>query len=84
MPRQPSTADIASHDIGDHRGSEGTEYSRTDAIEDLNADQPEAVIGEGGENRTDREDREPDEKQRLQSQLSAVRPTGGAIGSMTA
>src|SRR5271170_3261874 len=55
------------HDIGDHQRREGAENSRADTIEHLDADQPEAVVGEGVEHRPDGQYGEPGEKQGLAS-----------------
>ena len=75
----------AAHDIGDHQGRERAENPGADAIEHLDADQPEAVVGKGVEHRADRQDGEPGEKQAASvPKLSAVRPTRSAIGSITA
>jgi hypothetical protein len=37
----------ASHDVGDHQRREGTENPRANAIENLDANQPETIVGEG-------------------------------------
>ena len=73
----------AAHDVRDHQGREGAEEPGADAVEQLHTDQPEAVIGERVKHRPDRQDGEPGQKQGFSSQLSAVRPTSNAIGSIT-
>ena len=57
----------AAHDVGDHQRCQGAEDPGADAIEQLDADQPEAVVGEGVEHRADRQDGEPGEKLGLAS-----------------
>jgi len=44
----------ASHNIGDHQGCEGAENPGADTIEYLDADQPEAIVGESVECRVPR------------------------------
>ena len=57
----------ASHDIGDHKRRESAENPGSHAVEHLDTDQPEAVIGEGIEHGPDRQDGEPGQEQRLAS-----------------
>src|SRR5271168_4765306 len=57
----------AAHDVSDQEGREGAEDAGPDALEHLDADQPEAVIGAGVEHRANGQYGEPGEKQRLAS-----------------
>jgi hypothetical protein len=57
----------AAHDISDRQGRESAEDAGADAVEHLDADQPEAVIGESVEHCANGQDGEPGEKQRLAS-----------------
>jgi hypothetical protein len=70
----------AAHDVGDHQGRECAENPGANAIEQLDADQPEAVVGKGVERCTNGQDTKPGKKEWLSP------PSIGlvAIGSMTA
>ena len=55
------------YDVRNHQQGEGAEYPGAHAVECLNADEAESVVGEGVEHRTDGQYGEPFQEQRLAS-----------------
>ena len=49
----------AAHAVGDHQGRERSKDAGADAVEHLNADQPKTVVGDGVEDRADRQVAKP-------------------------
>jgi len=73
----------APHEIRHHQRRQRTEDACADAVEQLDSDQPRAVVGQRVEHSPDRQDAKPTRRRGLRPQVSAVRPTRRAIGSIT-